>query len=238
MWMKQLIGRLAGSIVEIPYSAAQNAEMNGTAVRATDEEIAAAGIEVERIVETASVDVLPLGYSVEIVEDGYDLIDPAGLTINTEVHRSLPAAISAAHDHVAATVLPVVEIVPIGQMPSDAPPVRLSIEDYSTEEVEGGFDLYDPNDVKVNDAPLADEAAVRRASIEHLAKVTDRTVAEVEAEISGEEPDEPNHVAVPANWKSLRAAERRDLAKLITGKDLTTAQADEAIEEYVTRPPA
>lgn len=51
---------------------------------------------------------------------------------------------------------------------------------------------------------------------------------------SDEKDGEPKPVVVPADWHSLKASERKALAKSITGETVThVTEADKAIEAYV-----
>jgi hypothetical protein len=93
MFVRQLIGREAGNIIDMPYSAAQSCLAMGTVASVTDDEIAAAGLETEPV--TANLpDEFPRGFRVEALpEGGFDLFDPGGVNISEEV--TLPNLVAA-----------------------------------------------------------------------------------------------------------------------------------------------
>ncbi|WP_342152332.1 hypothetical protein [Methylorubrum sp. SB2] len=239
MWVKQLIGRLAGSVVDVPYSAAQNAIVNGTAVPATDDDLEAAGVEVRPIAEAADPTALPAGYTVEDTEaGGFNLKDPGGVILNGEPHPNLPAAIDAAHAHRMATVLSLVPapVVPVPPVPPSPP--LFTLDDYRFEAIEGGgVRLFDPAGAVIGDNPYADEDAARLAARENFAAARGLSLEELAAEEAGR--GLLTEVAVPEDWKGLHHTQRRALAARIAGRPIAaTAEADEVIEEYVTRPAA
>ena len=237
MWIKQLIGRLAGQVVDLPFSAAENVVANGTGVPATDAEVIAAGFEVVSVVVPVRTDVLPLGYRVEPTEvGGYDLYDAAGALVNVAPIVNMIAAVEAAHNHREATVMPLATI-PIGEMSPLLPtPALPRIADYSFDPVEGGFDVFDPAGARINEAPVADEASVRALVLAHLAEATGRTVGEVEAD----ERELPPlvEIEVPQNWRDLHWSQRKALAlRINAGAPVANAaEADHVIEDYLTRP--
>lgn len=75
MFVRQLIGRTAGTIVEMPYSAAEACLANGTVARVTDEEIRQAGLTPPEPPPQVAVPVVPPGYEAHsrIDGQGYDL---------------------------------------------------------------------------------------------------------------------------------------------------------------------
>ncbi|MBB4574394.1 hypothetical protein [Rhizobium lentis] len=94
MFVRQLIGREAGNIINMPYDAAQSCLAMGTVEAVTDEEIAAAGLEAPEPVVANRPDELPRGFRVEaITGGGYDLFDPGGVNISLDVE--LPNMIAA-----------------------------------------------------------------------------------------------------------------------------------------------
>jgi hypothetical protein len=238
MWIKQLIGRLAGQVVDLPFSAAENVLANGTGVLATDTEVIAAGFDPVPVVAPVRTDVLPIGYRAEPTEvGGFDLYDAAGALVNVEPLANMIVAIEAAHDHREAVFLPV-QTIPVGQLPPELPiPPRITTADYSFDPIDsGGFDVFDPAGLKINDGPVADEAAVRAMVLLHLAQATGRTAEQVEAD----ELEEPPVVetTVPDDWRTLHWSQRKALALRINGGApvANAAEADHVIEEYLTRP--
>lgn len=94
MFVRQLIGREAGNIINMPYDAAQSCLAMGTVEAVTDEEIAAAGLEAPEPVVANRPDELPRGFRVEAIPGGgYDLFDPGGVNISKDV--DLPNLIAA-----------------------------------------------------------------------------------------------------------------------------------------------
>ncbi|OWV67935.1 hypothetical protein ATY76_13495 [Rhizobium sp. R339] len=94
MFVRQLIGREAGNIINMPYDAAQSCLAMGTVEAVTDEEIAAAGLEAPEPVVANRPDELPRGFRVEAIPGGgYDLFDPGGVNISKDVE--LPNMIAA-----------------------------------------------------------------------------------------------------------------------------------------------
>jgi hypothetical protein len=93
MFVRQLIGREAGTIINLPFTAAQSCLAMGTVEAVTDEEIAAAGLELDPVVVNRP-DELPHGFRVETIPGGgFDLYDPGGVNISKEV--DLPNLIAA-----------------------------------------------------------------------------------------------------------------------------------------------
>lgn len=238
MWIKQLIGRLAGQVVDLPFSAAENVVANGTGVLATDAEVLAAGFDPMPAVAPVRTDTLPIGYRVEPTEvGGYDLYDAAGALVNVEPLANMIVAVEAAHDHRKAVYLPV-QTIPIGQLPPELPiPPRILTADYVFDPIEGGgFNVFDPAGVKISDGPVADEAAVRTMILLHLAQATGRTVEQVEADELELPP--VTEISVPDDWKAMHWSQRKALALRINGGKpvANAAEADHVIEEYLTRP--
>ncbi|MGO8093218.1 Rho termination factor N-terminal domain-containing protein [Rhizobium leguminosarum] len=94
MFVRQLIGREAGNIINMPYSAAQSCLAMGTVEAVTDEDIAAAGLEPAEPLVANRPDELPRGFRVEnIPGGGFDLYDPGGVNISRDV--DLPNLIAA-----------------------------------------------------------------------------------------------------------------------------------------------
>lgn len=237
MWIKQLIGRLAGQVVELPFSAAENVIANGTGVVATDAEILAAGFVPGTAPVPARTDTLPLGYRAEPTEvGGYDLYDAAGALLNVEPLANMVVAVEAAHDHREAVYLPV-QTISLGQVAPQLPiPPRITMADYTFDPIaSGGFDVFDPAGLRISDGPVVDEAAVRTMILLHLAQVTGRTVEQVEADELEEPP--VTAITVPENWRELHWSQRKALAVRIgNGAPVANAaDADAAIEAYLAR---
>lgn len=94
MFVRQLIGREAGNIINMPYDAAQSCLAMGTVAAVTDEEIADAGLQAPEPVVANRPDELPRGFRVEVIPSGgYDLFDPGGVNISKDV--DLPNLIAA-----------------------------------------------------------------------------------------------------------------------------------------------
>lgn len=94
MFVRQLIGREAGNIINMPYDAAQSCLAMGTVEAVTDEEIAAAGLEAPEPVVANRPDELPRGFRVEAIPGGgFDLFDPGGVNISKDVE--LPNLVAA-----------------------------------------------------------------------------------------------------------------------------------------------
>lgn len=98
MYVKQLVGRQAGQIVEMDPAVAKSAIESGTAEKPTDEEIQEAGHQVDQrdvIVEPRQI---TLGYRAEpALDGGFDLFDPGGVKLNKDQpYHNLPEAMNAA----------------------------------------------------------------------------------------------------------------------------------------------
>lgn len=104
MFVRQLIGREAGNIINMPYDAAQSCLAMGTVAAVTDEEVAAAGLESPEPVVANRPDELPRGFRVEVIPGGgFDLFDPGGVNISKDV--DLPNLV-AARDLAWSVMLP------------------------------------------------------------------------------------------------------------------------------------
>ncbi|WP_284317317.1 hypothetical protein [Methylobacterium gnaphalii] len=236
--MKQLVGRLAGQVIDVPFSAAEAAQINGTAVRATDDEVLAAGHALNPEIVPADRMTLPAGYSLEPTEvGGFDLFDAARLRLNQEPHPNIADAISAAHDHLAASVLVPVGDVGFVQLPTSTTQIpTITLDDYRFDELdEGGFLVYDPAGVPIQEEAFENEDVAYDAAREHFAASRGKTLEELDADEAA--AGAGDLAAVPEDWRSLHHTQRRALAQKIKGKPVAnTAEADEVIEEYVTRP--
>ncbi|MGV1867218.1 MULTISPECIES: hypothetical protein [unclassified Rhizobium] len=122
MYVRQLIGREAGNIILMPFSAATSCLAMGTVAAVTDEEIEAAGLAVE-VFSANLPDTLPRGFRVEALPDGgFDLYDPGGVNISTEIN--LPNMV-AARDYAHSIVNPV-DVAPVQAAPAPTPFDRLN----------------------------------------------------------------------------------------------------------------
>ena len=100
MFVKLLIGRNAGAIVDMRLDAAQAGIANGTCEKPTDEEMAAANIPVQRG-SGAEPEAMPEGYTSKPNEEagGFDVFGPDGTQINVEPLRNLAQARDLARQH-------------------------------------------------------------------------------------------------------------------------------------------
>lgn len=100
MFVRLLIGRQAGGIVDLPFHAATASIDSGTAVAATGEEIAAAGFEVPARA-AAIPESLPPGYVAVPHEagSGFTLKAPDGTVLNEAPIANLVAARGMACNH-------------------------------------------------------------------------------------------------------------------------------------------
>lgn len=75
MFVRQLIGRNAGQIVDMPYTAATSNIDMGTCAAVTDAEIAAAGLMPPDVVAQPLPEEMPLGFkAIETPGGGYDVV--------------------------------------------------------------------------------------------------------------------------------------------------------------------
>lgn len=102
MHVMLLVGRQAGTVVDLPYHAATAGYAAGTCRAVTDEEMQTAGISLGRAVEVTP-EGAPLGYRVEPNEEvgGYDAYAPDGTALNGPPLRNAAAARSVAQEHFA-----------------------------------------------------------------------------------------------------------------------------------------
>lgn len=93
MFVRQLIGRQAGAIVDMPYADAKANLNAGTCAEATPEEIEAAGHEAQSGFVEVTPEALLAGYRIEPnIGGGFDLFDPGGVKVSEEPF----------HNHIAA----------------------------------------------------------------------------------------------------------------------------------------
>lgn len=100
MWVRQLIGRNAGLIVEMAYTEGMQNIANGTASAVSEDELESAGKNVADQKPDVDEALLISDYSVAIGEfGGYDIHDAGGVKINYEPYRNMLEARQAATEH-------------------------------------------------------------------------------------------------------------------------------------------
>jgi cobalamin biosynthesis protein CobT len=100
MLVRQLVGRAAGTIIDMPYHAAQAALATGSCKTVTDEEVAEAGIEVIQQAAAVPEDHIPAGYKIVMDEvQGYLVADAGGVVLREEPFPNIVAARSFAQNH-------------------------------------------------------------------------------------------------------------------------------------------
>ena len=104
MFVRLLIGKAAGSVVDMPYHAATAGFAAGTCRAVTDLELRESGTDPGAASDIAP-ETVPLGYRVMPDEagGGYDLFSPTGERVNLAPIRNLAAARSIAENHFART---------------------------------------------------------------------------------------------------------------------------------------
>ncbi len=95
MYMKTLIGRMAGSIVSMQKHVAEAAAANGTHEPATIEEIAAAGLMRSDDVDPFIPESFPDGINAVFTPDGFELVDADGRAL--EKSALYPNLVAARH---------------------------------------------------------------------------------------------------------------------------------------------
>lgn len=243
MYVVQLIGRLADTVIELPYSAAQSGIAMGTCRIASDAEITRAGIVPEEAPPIiADGNAMPDGYRFTPTEGGgYDLFDRGGVRLNDQPFPNVPAARSFALEHADESLIRVPvsdQLNPEVQTDQIATrPVRkFTLADYRAEpgEITGTWDLFDAGGVKLNEEPLDSPDAAKAMAQEHL------DLALEQGEHTENDPDRGNEddreVEVPTDWKELHHMKRKALARLIMGEEPPNLDAaDAAIADYVKR---
>ena len=124
MYVRLLIGKAAGTVVDMPYHAATAGFAAGTCRAVTDLELRGSGTDPAGASDTAP-EAVPLGYRVLANEEdgGYDLFDPEGVRVNLAPIRSLAAARSIAENHFARTQRMVADPATITVVSSPKPEV-------------------------------------------------------------------------------------------------------------------
>jgi hypothetical protein len=102
MFVRQLIGRNAGQIVEMPYHAASSNITMGTCAAVTDAELSEAGIEIPAMISESAPETMPDGFTVKDAEGGgFDILNVDGEVLNQEHIPNLAAARSFAQTRFA-----------------------------------------------------------------------------------------------------------------------------------------
>lgn len=101
MYVRTLVGRSAGDIIDLPVHAATSGMSMGTCAAVTDEEMAAVGITPVRGAAESVAEEFPDGYTATPHEaGGYALTGPDGEPVSVAPIPNLAAARSAANAHV------------------------------------------------------------------------------------------------------------------------------------------
>jgi hypothetical protein len=97
MFVRQLIGRQANQIVDMPYADAMANLNAGTAARVTDDEVREAGHQAEAANLEVPPEQLLSGYRIEpAIEGGFDLYDPGGVKVSEKpFHNHIEARAGA-----------------------------------------------------------------------------------------------------------------------------------------------
>ena len=97
MYVRTLIGRNAGDIIDLPHHAATSGLSMGTCESVTDDEIVSAGFPSMKSNASAPAEAMPEGYSAAPTElGGYLLSGPDGKIISEQPFPNLSAARNAA----------------------------------------------------------------------------------------------------------------------------------------------
>lgn len=240
MFVVQLVGRMADSVIETPYAAGTSGIASGIFRLATESEIANAGYEIPHEAPPITIeDGFPAGYTVEPTEHGgFDLFDQGGVRLNTQPYANLVAARSAAIESrdLAITLQPVDTAVNREMLESQLPqrPERtFTIKDYQAVIVgEGQFNVIDPGGVILNDEPLGSIDEAKAFAENHLRLMIEQ----------GEGPDDEGdgvddaEFEVPDGWQDLHHSKIRAMGRRISGEEPANTDAARAvIEDYVRR---
>ena len=105
MFVRTLVGRNAGNIIEMPFHVGETAIMNGTAKEVSEEELEAAKLSVVKMATQEPIDSIPPGYNIEQDSlSGYNVVDAGGVILTLDV--LLPNMLAArewARAHAEAT---------------------------------------------------------------------------------------------------------------------------------------
>lgn len=117
MFVRTLIGRNAGSIVEMPYHIAEAAKLNGTAQAVSEQELAEAKVAVAKAPVLAPADSIPEGYKIEPDPvSGFNVLDADDLVLTHHVLlKNMPAAREFARTHAAGLAAQKKPSAPVGR---------------------------------------------------------------------------------------------------------------------------
>lgn len=243
MFVVQLVGRMADSVVEMPFHVATSCLANGTVRRASEAEIMAAGLEVVIQAPAITADsAFPEGYRVEPTpEGGYDLFEPGGIRLNQEPYINMAAARSAAIqalDMHFSALIPVEEALSQEAMEAqiaNRPERNFTLNDYQATPVdgeEGVFHVYDPGGIRLTEDPVIGLEAARAFAAEHLRLM----LAQGEGPLRDGDKREDAEVVVPDDWQTMHHMKVKALARLILGEEPANLDAAKAaIEDYLRR---
>lgn len=100
MYVRQLVGSRAGTIVEMAYDVAKTAIENGTAEPVTVDELAEVDLTEAEGPIVDSNDIIPNGYRVEPdAVTGFNVFDAGGVSLNKQPFPNMPAARCYAQTH-------------------------------------------------------------------------------------------------------------------------------------------
>jgi len=241
MFVVQLVGRMADTVIETPYHAGSAGIANGTMRLATEDEVASAGYQIPHEQPPITIEEgFPAGYTVEPTEHGgFDLFNQGGIRLNTTPYVNLVAARSAAVENrdLAVTLQPVDSAANRealeGQL-AQRPERTFTMADYrATEAPNGGFNILDPGGVVLNDEPLDSIETARAFAAEHLKTMIEQGEGPEDLDNGGIEDAE---LEVPEDWQSLHHMKQRSIARKISGEEPANTDAAKAvIEDYLRR---
>jgi hypothetical protein len=187
MFVRQLIGREAGTIQDQPFHAATSNLAAGTVERVTDAELAAAGLSAAPGPSDSAPEAFPNGYLGKADEvSGFNVFGPDGGQLNEQPFPNLPAARSFAQAHFDANQGPTIGAMTVAQLKDFAAEKNIDIsaaknktETLATIQAaldapakgaaprlvdagDGLFDVLGADDAKLNAEPLTQEAAEAR----------------------------------------------------------------------------
>jgi hypothetical protein len=184
MFVRQLIGREAGTIQDQPYHAATSNLAAGTVERVTDAELAAAGLSTAPGPSDSAPEAFPKGYLGKADEvSGFNVFGPNGSQLNERPFPNLAAARSYAQADFAANQGPDLGTLTFAQLKEFAAEKNIDLGAAKTKQeilavikaaleapaktpvlrmvdvADGLFNVLGADDAKVNAEPLTREAA-------------------------------------------------------------------------------
>lgn len=100
MYVRQLVGSKAGTIIEMPYDVGKTAIKNGTASAVSTDDLSEAKIETPKGPIVDDNDMVPSGYRIEPDPvAGFNVLDPGGVALNKQPFQNIPAARCYAQTH-------------------------------------------------------------------------------------------------------------------------------------------